>query len=167
MEPIIFPLIILELTGQNMATGMVFGLMGVTAMIALPIAGKYIDKTSSIQGLKITFTFYTLAFVVLFLANNILIFVIGVIILSLGKSFNGPSFDKIETKRIDSDKRIEYLSYFKAYDTLTAVFAAFLVGLLLKFFSPKIIILFYILFTALGGYSGFLFYNIKLNKESK
>ncbi len=161
MEPIIFPLIIFELTGGNTATGIVFGLMGVVAMFTLPTAGRYIDKKTSVHGLKISFILYAIAFAVLYMSQNIILFTAGALLLSLGKSFNGPSFVKIETKYIASKKRIEYLSYFKAYDTLTATATAITVGILLDLFTPQMVLLFFMIFTIVGGNIGFRLFENK------
>lgn len=161
MEPIIFPIIIYNLTGKNLATGLVFGLMGVVATLILPMAGRYIDRKSSLHGLRIAFVFYISSFLVLYFANHLYIFALGAMLLSLGKAFNGPAFAKIEVKRIMKEKRIEYMSYFRAYDTLTAALTCLVVGLLLDFVTAKTVILVFLIFTTLGAGVGFLGFNLK------
>lgn len=164
MEPIVFPILIYSVTGNTLTTGLIFGMMGVVAMFALPLAGRFVDRTSPSHALKVTFTMYGIAFLILYLSNNILLFTLGAIILSLGKSFNGPAFVTIETRGLRKENRVEYLSYFKAYDTLTAAITCILVGILLDYVSPRSVILVFAVYTVLGGLVGFYLFNLKHKK---
>lgn len=164
MEPIVFPILIYSMTGKIISAGLVFGLMGAVAMIALPVAGRYIDRSTNIRSLKITFALYGIAFMILYFSKNIYVFILGALVLSLGKVFNGPVFDKIEIEKISKENRVEYLSYFKAYDTLTAALACLVVGFMLDVFSPRTVLLLYAIFTVVGAYSGFVIFNFKSKK---
>lgn len=165
MEPIIFPLIVYSITGKVFYVGLVFSLMGLVAIFALPLVGRYVDKTFPVISLKISFVLITLSFIILFFSHNIVLFLFGAMVLSLGKVFNGPAFIKIEVQNVKNELRGEYLSYVKAYDTLTAVFASLVVGLLLKVISPRQIILVFAIFTIIGAWTGFYLFNKKLVKE--
>ncbi|RLJ00572.1 MAG: hypothetical protein DRP06_01830 [Candidatus Aenigmatarchaeota archaeon] len=165
MEPILFPLILYAMTGTNAATGVVFGAMGVLAMISNPLAGKLIDKTSPITGLKIAFILYTFSLLFLSLSRNFIPFIIGAVILSLGKTFNGPSMNKIETENIKNEYRGEYLSYFNIYDVLTGTLAAFIVGVLLVYFTPHQILFLFAIFTAVGFIGGMILFKMKLEAK--
>jgi MFS family permease len=164
MEPILFPLIIYSMTGKNFYTGLVFGLMGLIAMVVFPTVGKYMDKNSSIKGYKIAFSLYTLALLICFLSEGLILFTIGALMLSLGKTFNGLCAAKIEIRNIKDENRGEYLSYIKGYDTLTAALTCLIIGLLLKFFSPQYILLIFALFTAAGCIVGFRIFSLKSKK---
>lgn len=161
MEPIVFPIIIYALTKKMFVTGLAFGATGIIAMIFLPIAGRYVDRTSPVKGLKITFIFFFISFLILYFAKNIFLFVLGMLLLSVGKSFNRPSCDKIEVENVESENRVEYLSYIKIYDTLTGVIACLVVGMLMKYYSPHTVLLFFAVFTALGGGIGFYLFEKK------
>ena len=162
MEPILFPLVIYSLTQSNFATGIVFGAMGAIAMFALPLTGKFVDKTSPINGLKLAFTLYTLSLFILAFASSYEILFIGALLLSLGKTFNGPSIAKIETENIASKFRGEYLGYFSAYDTATGALAALATGYLLKFLTPNQVFLVFAVFTILGFLIGYILFKKKI-----
>ncbi|HIE41460.1 MAG TPA: MFS transporter [Candidatus Aenigmarchaeota archaeon] len=164
MEPILFPLAIYSLTQSNFATGIVFGAMGAIAMFALPLTGKFVDKTLPVTGLKLAFALYILSLFILAFASSYEILFIGALLLSLGKTFNGPSIAKIETENINSKLRGEYLGYFSAYDTLSGSLAALATGYLLKFLTPNQVFLVFAIFTALGFLVGYILFKIKLNK---
>lgn len=166
MEPIIFPLIILGMTGKNLYTGLIFGLMGVVAMIFFPAIGRLVDKSSPVKALKKAFVIYSFALVILFMAKSIILFTLGALLLSLGKAFNGTASSKIETQNIKSEYRGEYLSYIKAYDLLTAAIAAMIIGVLLNYFTPRIVLLLFAIFTASGGLLGFGLFNLKMIRKS-
>ena len=161
MEPIIFPLIIYSMTGKNFYTGLVFALMGVIVAIVFPAVGKYMDKNSSIKGYKIAFILYTIALLICFFSEDLVVFTIGALMLSLGKAFNGLSATKIEIRKIKDENRGEYLSYIKSYDTATAAVTALIIGLLLKFFSPQYVLLIFALVTAVGGLVGFRLFALR------
>ncbi len=162
MEPIVFPFAIYAMTHSDFYTGLVFSLMGVIAMFALPLSGRFVDKHSAVTGLKIAFTLYCLSFLIMALAPNILVFVTGALLLSLGKTFNGPSIARIETLHIPSKLRGEYLGYFQAYDTLTGAGAAFITGVMLRYLAPKEVIFIYALCTLAGFLAGYLLFLRKL-----
>ncbi len=167
MEPILFPLILYAMTGTNAATGIVFGAMGIIAMISNPLTGKFIDKTSPITGLKIAFILYTLSLFFLSFSRDFIPFIASAVILSLGKTFNGPSMSKIETQNIKNKYRGEYLSYFNIYDALTGTLAAFIVGVLLVYFAPWQILFIFAVFTAVGFIAGMMLFKMKLHAKDK
>lgn len=167
MEPMLFPLILYAMTGTNAAAGIVFGAMGVIAMVSNPLVGRFIDKTSPLTGLKIAFILYTFSLFFLSLSKDFIPFIIGAIILSLGKTYNGPSMSKIETKNIKNKYRGEYLSYFNIYDILTGTLAAFIVGVLLVYFTPWQILFIFAIFTAVGFIIGMILFKEKLQAKDK
>lgn len=164
MEPIVFPLAIYSLTKSNFATGIVFGAMGIIAMFSLPLTGRFVDKTSPVTGLKFAFTFYTISLFILAFSPNYAFLFIGALLLSLGKTFNGPSMAKIETENIKSELRGEYLGYFSAYDTLTGALSALITGYLLRFLNPNQVFLVFAVFTLFGFLIGFGLFKMKLRK---
>jgi MFS family permease len=167
MEPIIFPLLIYSITGSDASTGIVFGAMGIIAMFLLPLTGKLIDKTSPITGLKIAFILYIIALLLLSSVKNYSLFFIGALILSAGKTFNGPAMAKIEVRYIKNDVRGEYLGYFNAYDTITGVAAAIITGYLLKLFDYWEVLFIFAGFTFVGFVLGFLLFKLKLRKYKR
>ncbi|MCD6429321.1 MFS transporter [bacterium] len=167
MEPILFPIAIYSLTQSNFATGVVFGAMGIIAMFILPLTGKFVDRTSPISGLKTAFLFYTLALFLLAFSNTYIIFFIGALLLSIGKTFNGPSIAKIETEQIKSGIRGEYLGYFSAYDTATGAIVALATGYMLKFFGASQIFMIFCIFTIAGFLIGYVLFKRKSREYGK
>ncbi len=141
MEPILFPLALYSLTHKDISTGFVFGMMGAIAMFMLPLAGRFVDKTSPIRGLLVTYIFYVVSLFLLAFANAFLIFLIGGLLLSIGKTFNGVSIAKIETTH--------------------GALAAFITGTLLKFFSFNEVFLIFACYTFIGFALGFIFFKLK------
>lgn len=164
IEPILFPLLIYSITQSTTLTGLVFSSMGIIAMIFLPLTGKIIDKTSPITGLKIAFLLYTIALFILAFSSTYLYILIGALLLSLGKTFNGPSISKIETENIKSYVRGEYIGYFSAYDTLTGALASLITGYLLRYLTPNQILFGFAIFTLVGFLIGYSIFTRK-NKQ--
>jgi MFS family permease len=161
MEPILFPLIIFSMAGSNMMTGIVFGLMGIVAMIVLPFSGRWIDKKSPEKGYVVSFIFVILGFIILGMSSKYIFFVFGAMILSIGKAFFGPASTKIETINIRLEERDEILSYIRAYDILTAAVAGLLLGVMLNYFEPRVILYIFSVFTFFGGIVGYSIYRSK------
>ncbi len=59
-------------------------------LFSVTLVGRFIDKTSPLTGLKIAFILYTFSLFFLSLSKDFIPFIIGAIILSLGKTYNGP-----------------------------------------------------------------------------
>ncbi len=74
---------------------------------------------------------------------------------------------KIETKNIKNKYRGEYLSYFNIYDMLTGTLAAFIVGVLLVYFTPWQILFIFAIFTAVGFIIGMILFKEKLQARDK
>ena len=166
IEPIIFPLAIYSITGSNVSTGIVFAGMGMIAMFMLPITGKFVDRTSPITGLKVAFALYVIALIILSSAKSYPAFLTGALLLSAGKTFNGPSVAKIEVSQIKSDVRGEYLGYFNAYDTVTGVVAATITGYMLKYIDYWQVLFIFAVFTFVGFVSGYMILKTKLKNQN-
>ncbi len=138
--------------------------MGLISMFALPLTGRFVDRYSAIVGLKVAFLLYVLAFTTMSFAHSLSVFIVGALILSLGKTFNGPSVARIETLHIRDEVRAEYLGYFQAYDTVTGACAAFITGVLLKYLSPWQVLFGYGVFTFVGFIVGYLLFLRKLRR---
>ncbi len=158
MEPIVFPLAIYSLTHSNTATGIVFAGMGVIAMFALPLTGRLADKFGVISSLKLAFFFYSFSLFLLSFANSFFTFFIAALLLSLGKTFNGPAIAKIEIEHIENRYRGEFLGYFYAYDTITGAIAALVTGFMLKFLAPQKVFLIFACFTVIAFIIGYLLF---------
>ncbi len=165
MEPIVFPLLIYSITKSDFSTGLVFASMGIVAMIFLPVSGRIVDKTSSITGLKLAFLLYTFSLFILAFSSSYILILIGALLLSIGKTFNGPSISKIETEHIKSDVRGEYLGYFSAYDTITGALASLLTGYMLRYLTPNQVFFIFGIFTLLGFLIGYSLFKVKLSNK--
>ncbi len=88
----------------------------------------------------------------------------GALLLSIGKTFNGPSVARIETLHIRDEVRAEYFGYFQAYDTITGACAAFITGVLLRYLSPWQVLFGYGILTLSGFIVGYVLFLKKLGR---
>lgn len=145
IKAILWPLIIYNMTGKDLMTGMVFATMGVSAFIILPFSGKFADKKGPIKSLFVsTFILGTLG-MVLALTDNITLFWIAAGIYAVGEAINGPAESVLLTDNIESEHRGEILGFNSVIDSILKTFSPFLAGIGLVYFSPQKVLLFYII----------------------
>jgi len=144
IKPILWPLIIFAMTGSDTATGTVFASMGVIAFILLPFAGKIVDRINPFRALIMAMTFIAISGLVLSFTKSYIIFLIAAGVYTIGEVFSMAQIVLL-TDNIESKYRGEIMGLDSVFDNFFATLSPFFAGLLLMFFSPQNVLLFYII----------------------
>lgn len=136
-KAILYPIIILSITGANTNTGIVMGTQGIIAMITLPFIGKIIDKRGYAGVLIIGYIILGCSIITFSLSSYMWLIWLAAAFVAIGEASNGPAMSTLEVKNIPNNLRNSVVAVHNAYSTTVEVVSTFAIGLFLKFAQPQ------------------------------
>lgn len=136
-DAILYPIIILSITGANTSTGVIWAIQGIIGMIILPIIGKIVDDKGYAWVLITGYIILGLGIIAFSLSHYFWMLLIAAAFVSVGKSANGPAMSTLEVKNIPEHLRNSVVAVHNAYSTIVEVATTFAIGLFIKYASPQ------------------------------
>ncbi len=164
VDGILWPLIIYNMSQSDVVTGSIFSSMGLAAFLFLPVIGILVDRYSLIKNLNISLILLGTSGLFLALTDSLLIFWMASVIYSLGKAWNGPTRERIYVEKVKAECRGELSGFNAVVNSLSMMFASFIVGVLLKYFGPQSVLFIFILFFWVTFFILNIFRKIYINK---
>ena len=144
IKNMIWPLIIYAFSKNDAITGSVFATMGIVAFIALPFAGKFVDRYGVKKSLFISGFILGSFGLVLVFSKTLVVFWIAAGLYAIGEAFHGPTAGVVMIDNVESQYRGEVLGFKTAFDKILTTISPFLAGIFLTFFTLQEVLFFYI-----------------------
>lgn len=152
-------MIIFDISGRNATTGGIFATMGVVAFCSLVFIGKYVDKHGEFKSATTSIIILGLSGLLFVFTHNLIILWIAASLYAIGESLWGPSQTVILTDHVDASRRGEILAIDALFDKLYNTLAPVLAGALLGIWSPRYILLLYVLMFGIALMFGKVYLN--------
>jgi len=143
VKVVLYPLIVVSFINSNVVTGSIFATQGFTAMITLPLAGRFVDRKSYMPGMKTAFLVLAFASSMMAFSTSLLMFWVFAALFAVGEAISGPSKGVLEIENIENEHRAEIIAVFSIFGFSIEALSPLLAGILLTFLMPQTVLFVY------------------------